>query len=143
MNIKKDIENVNDINLMVDTFYAKVRANETIGIIFNTVIKNKWSEHIEKLTRFWQTVLLNENTYQGAPFQPHSIMPLKQEHFDIWISIFHENIDEHFEGTKADEAKIRAKNMAKMFESKITYLKENNLTNQYSLKEYLKKVENE
>lgn len=140
MKVKKDIENVEDVHLMVDTFYAKVRANETIGVIFNTVIKNEWAEHIEKLTRFWQTVLLNQYTYQGAPFQPHSVMPLKAEHFNIWVSIFHSNIDEHFEGPKAEEAKIRATNMAKMFENKIAYIQENNMAEHNSLKEYLNTV---
>lgn len=140
MKVKKDIENVDDVHLMVRTFYTKVRENETIGVIFNTVLNNKWDEHIEKLTRFWQTVLLNEYTYQGAPFQPHAVMPLKAKHFNTWLLIFHQNIDEHFEGTKAKEAKLRATNMAKMFEAKIAYIQENKLAEHSSLKDYLAQI---
>ncbi|EPB65566.1 hypothetical protein ANCCEY_15368, partial [Ancylostoma ceylanicum] len=32
--------------------------------------------------RFWQTILLDEHTYYGAPFPPHARMPLEQHHFD-------------------------------------------------------------
>ncbi|MFT5645721.1 MAG: hemoglobin [Aureispira sp.] len=45
------IENRNDISILVNTFYAKIRADELLGSIFNTAIpEEKWPEHLSKLT---------------------------------------------------------------------------------------------
>jgi hemoglobin len=35
-------------------------------------------------------------------------MPLKNEHFDRWVLLFNETVDENFNGEKADAAKQRA-----------------------------------
>ena len=71
------------------------------------------------MVRFWQTVLLNEHTYQGSPFAPHADLPLEKEHFERWLALFYDNIDVHFTGEKVIEAKWRAAKMAEMFKNKI------------------------
>mgnify|MGYP000014324520 CR=1 FL=1 len=120
---KKDIENLEDIQLMVDTFYGKVQEDELLQGIFNGIIRDKWEQHLEKMYRFWQTVLLKEHSYYGAPFAPHATMPIDAKHFERWEQLFSETIDAHFEGEKADEAKWRAGKMAELFLSKIEYYK--------------------
>jgi hemoglobin len=72
---------------------------------------------------FWQTLLLEEHTYNGRPFPPHMNLPVGHEHFEHWLNLFTQTIDELFTGQKADEAKWRAANIAKMFESKIAYFR--------------------
>jgi hemoglobin len=121
MQVKKDIVHIEDIKLLVDTFYEKIRANELLGPIFNGRIKDRWPEHLDKMYRFWQTVLLEEHTYSGSPFMPHATMPLEGKHFDAWISLFVATVDELFAGEKATEIKLRAANMATMFLAKIEY----------------------
>lgn len=120
----KEITALDDIKLLVNTFYSKVQKDELIGHIFNEKIQDRWDEHLAKMYTFWQTVLLDDHTYFGRPFPPHADLPVEREHFDRWISIFSQTIDELFEGEKADEAKWRATQMAKMFHSKIEYFKE-------------------
>lgn len=121
MNERKDIGTMEDIKLLVDTFYGKIRLDLLLGGIFNGVIKDRWPEHLEKMYRFWQTVLLGEHTYYGSPFPPHAQLPVEQKHFDAWLKQWYETIDEHFTGAKADEAKWRGDKMAVMFLSKIEY----------------------
>jgi hemoglobin len=121
MEVRKDILTVEDVRNLVDTFYAKVREDDTLGPIFNERIQNHWPQHLEKLTRFWQTVLLEDHTYFGSPFPPHADLPVDHTHFARWLSIFSETIDELFEGEKAKEAKWRAGKMAEMFQYKIDY----------------------
>lgn len=121
--MKKDISQLEDIKLMVDEFYGKVQKNPLIGPIFIGVIQNRWPEHLEKMYRFWQTILLDEHTYNGRPFPPHAQMPLGQEHFETWLMLFWQTVDDHFEGPVADEAKMRAQNMASMFFHKIDYIR--------------------
>lgn len=121
MDKRKEIATMEDIKLLVDTFYGKIRIDLMLGGIFNGVIKDRWPEHLEKMYRFWQTVLLGEHTYYGSPFPPHAQLPVEQKHFDAWLKLWHETIDEHFTGAKADEAKWRGDKMAVMFLSKIEY----------------------
>ncbi len=117
-----DISNFEDIRLLVNEFYTSVRADELIGPVFNNKIGNHWPEHLEKLSRFWQTVLLDEDkTYFGSPFPPHAALDIGQQHFDRWLQLFGETIDRLFNGKKADEAKWRAGKMAEMFLAKLSY----------------------
>ena len=121
MSQQKDITTIEDIQLLVDTFYGKVRVNNLLGGIFNGVIKDRWAAHLDKMYSFWQTVLLGEHTYWGAPFPPHSQLPVNQSHFHAWLTLWHETIDELFTGERAEEAKWRAEKMAVIFLSKIEY----------------------
>lgn len=124
--MKKDIISIQDIQVLVDKFYTNIRADEKLGPIFKGRIGDKWPEHLEKMYRFWQTILLNEHTYQGSPFAPHANLPVDKSHFDQWIAIFHATADQLFEGEKANEAKWRASKMAEMFNYKIDYIKNHN-----------------
>jgi len=128
MNERNDITSMEDIKLLVNTFYSKIRIDSLLGGLFNGVIKDRWPEHLEKMYRFWQTVLLEEHTYYGSPFPPHAKLPIEQRHFDTWLMLWHETINEHFTGTKAEEAKWRGDKMAVMFLSKIAYYRDNSAT---------------
>lgn len=120
-----DLYNLDDIKLLVNTFYGKVRKNENLKDIFNKVIQERWPEHLEKMYRFWQTVLLDEHTYNGSPFLPHAKLPLEKEHFVEWLKLFYETVDENFKGEKAEKAKWQGQRMAEMFHSKIEYYNSN------------------
>lgn len=120
-----DIESLGHIQQMVDTFYGKVREDDLIGPIFNKVIEDRWPVHLEKMYRFWQTVLLEEHTYSGSPFPPHAKLNIGKAHFDRWLDLFGATVDGLFHGEKASEAKWRAEKMAEMFGYKIEYLKQN------------------
>lgn len=123
--MKSNITSLDDIKILVDTFYQNVRKDSLIGPIFDGIIQDRWPEHLEKMYRFWQTVLLEEHTYHGSPFAPHAKLPVGIEHFEAWIGIFTQTVDQLFTGDKADEAKMRATNMAQMFHHKIEYYKNN------------------
>lgn len=118
-----DIKTLDDIKLLVNTFYSKVQNDSFIGPIFNEKIGHRWPEHLEKMYRFWQTILLEEHTYSGSPFPPHKHLPVEMEHFSRWMEIFTETVDSLFKGLLAEEAKLRAKNMAEMFNYKIQYFR--------------------
>ncbi len=117
--MENEILNLDDVKTLVDVFYVKVHEDRLLSPIFNKVIQDRWPEHLEKMYTFWQTVLLKEHTYYGSPFAPHAQLPLTKEHFDRWLKLFFETINEHFEGEKAEEARWRANKMAEMFQYKI------------------------
>lgn len=122
----KDIENVADISTMVHTFYDHIRKDALLGEIFDGIIQDQWPVHLEKMVRFWQTVLLDEHTYFGSPFLPHARMPIQKVHFEQWKILFKQTVDSLFEGEKAERAKWQAERMAEMFLSKINYYQQSN-----------------
>lgn len=119
MAILKDISNLEDIKLMVDTFYGEVRKDDLLGPIFNAKLQDRWPEHLEKMYGFWQTILFDVRAYSGSPFPPHKQLPVDKTHFDRWVLLFNTSIDGLFSGTITEEAKMRAANMAYMFNYKI------------------------
>ncbi len=115
--MKQDIQNRNDVFVLVSTFYARVVKNQEIGYFFDEVIED-WTEHIEKLTDFWETNLFMASKFRGNPMRAHKEVDQKfnhsieQKHFGVWLNLWFETIDDLFEGERASIAKNRARNMA-------------------------------
>lgn len=122
---KRDIQHLEDVQLLVNTFYDKIRIDALLGPIFNGAIKD-WTPHLEKMYRFWQTILLEEHTYSGSPFPPHSQLPIEKYHFDRWLQLWAETVQHFFEGVKANDAIWRSERMALTFWAKISYYRQNN-----------------
>ncbi len=119
----QDIRSLDDIKTLVNTFYERVQNDDLIGPVFNDVIQDRWPSHLEKMHRFWQTVLLYEHTYSGSPFPPHAKLPIDKKHFERWLNLFNRTVDELFAGENAEKAKLQAHRMALTFEYKIDYLR--------------------
>ncbi len=121
--MKRDIETKADIILLVDTFYDVIKSNKTLGYIFNDVAQIDWEEHLPKMYSFWASILLGEHSYSGNPMQKHIALSKKtalgEQEFSEWVKIFFETIDHLFEGEKANEAKIRAENIARLMHHKV------------------------
>lgn len=112
---KQILQNRQDVILIVDRFYNKVRSDDLLGPIFNDIVKVDWNEHLPKLYNFWEDLLFGTDNYKGRPFPPHVHLSLQLEHFDQWLKLFIETIDENFVGFKAEEMKNRAKRIAYNF----------------------------
>lgn len=125
--MKHDIQTIEDVQLMVNTFYERIQKNEVLGPIFEEKVSGRWPEHLEKMYRFWQTILLGEHTYNGAPFPPHARMPIDESHFIIWVKTFTTTVDDLFSGDIAEEAKKRGTLMAALFNSKLEFFKKHDL----------------
>jgi hemoglobin len=121
--MKKDIENREDIELLVITFYDKVKADETIGYIFNDIAKVNWKKHLPIMFDFWENVLFYTGGYEGNPMIIHQhlnrVVPLAKSHFKQWEKLFTETVDELFEGTNAVLAKQRALSISTIMQIKI------------------------
>lgn len=115
----RQIDNRSDINILVNSFYSKVRVDELLGPIFNAHISDdKWPEHLDKLTDFWETNLFGVAKFKGNPTQKHINVDknlnysIEQKHFGRWLKIWFETIDELYEGEYADKAKNSARKMS-------------------------------
>ncbi len=118
-----DIINRRDVELLVDTFYRQVREHELLGPIFNDVAKVNWTLHLPKMYSFWATLLLGENSYSGNPMLPHIDLSRKarldDKAFNAWKRLFDQTVDTLFAGAKAEEAKERAGNIARLMLHKV------------------------
>ncbi len=48
--------------------------------------------------RFWESMLFRTGNYQGAPFPKHAVLPVEQAHFERWVMLFVETVNENFSG---------------------------------------------
>ncbi len=126
---KEDISNREDIELLVDTFYEKVKRDDIIGHIFNTVIGQDWSHHLPVMYQFWEMVLLGKEGYAGNPVRKHVEVDrksrLEEEHYDRWLLLWNATVDGLFAGAKAEEAKKRAAIMMQLISMKVQAAREN------------------
>ncbi len=125
MSQKTDIRGIDDIKIMVDVFYQKVREDKLLAPIFNFRLSTHWEPHLEKMYTFWNAALFGVKGYNGNPFIKHATMELGEEHFERWMNLFSETVNTHFEGPVAEDAKTRAGIMASMFMHKIEQIKQN------------------
>ncbi len=121
--MKKDIENKDDITKLVNTFYAKVIDDETIGHIFKNFPDFSFEKHIPIMVSFWESLLFGVAGYKGNPMLKHielnKSIPLNKEHFKQWLNLWEETIHESFEGKNASEAICKAKSIAGLMQHKI------------------------
>jgi hemoglobin len=116
--MKTDIRNRKDIEKLVDAFYNKVKTDPIIGYLFTDVAMVNWSTHLPKMYDFWENILFCTANYSGNPMMKHKELHEKstmtEEHFTHWTTLFTNTVDNFFEGTKAEEIKDRAMNIASL-----------------------------
>lgn len=121
--MKKDLEGFDDIKILVDRFYDKAIQDKTIGFIFTEVMEMDLEDHLPVIYSFWDSVLFGTATYRGNVMLKHIALnektALKKEHFEEWLALWMETVDELFEGNKAEEVKTKALNMKRLMEFKI------------------------
>jgi len=117
--MKEEIKTTKQVKKLVDKFYEKVNADELLSPVFNKEAKVNWEKHLPKMYQFWGTQLIGTADYTGRPFPPHAELHIKKEHFERWISLFLETVNENFTGEVAETAKGKAKNIATIFQHKL------------------------
>lgn len=130
MSTRREIASRDDVFLLVSTFYNKIKKDDFIGPIFLEIIPDEeWASHIDKLTSFWESTLFFKRGYKGNPMKAHIDVDvhfgnsITQKHFGKWLELWFSTVDSLFVGTKATEAKERARNIAsilflRIFESR-------------------------
>jgi hemoglobin len=105
---------------VVDAFYGRIRADAVLGPIFANHVEN-WPEHIEKLTRFWSSVLMMSGRYKGTPLQNHLTIPdLSAAHFQRWLGLFADTLSDLCTSDQAALFMSRAARIAQSFQIAIS-----------------------
>jgi len=121
--MKKDIESRDDIELLVKSFYEKVKIDPVIGSIFTDIARVNWEKHLPVMFDFWENTIFYTGSYSGNPMKSHQnlnkLFPLTKEHFSRWNQLFASTVDELFEGDKAVLAKQRAISISTVMQLKL------------------------
>jgi len=121
--MKKDIESRDDIELLVKSFYEKVKIDPVIGSIFTDIARVNWEKHLPVMFDFWENTIFYTGSYLGNPMKSHQnlnrLFPLTKEHFSRWNQLFASTMDELFEGDKAVLAKQRAISISTVMQLKL------------------------
>ncbi|WP_291113841.1 group III truncated hemoglobin [Flavobacterium sp. UBA6135] len=125
-----DIQTQEDLYLLVDEFYKKLLADDSISYIFTDVVKIKLEEHLPILVTFWSQGVLGTGGYSKNLTQIHLDVNEKEylspELFKIWLNHFNNAVDENFKGQKAEQIKTQALSIATVMQIKIAQNKTNN-----------------
>lgn len=120
---RPDLTGRADIELLVNTFYEKVRRDELLGFIFDDVAHVDWTAHLPKMYAFWETMIFRSASYVGNPLAAHArLVPLTamgRAQFDRWLALFTATVDGLFAGEKAEHIKSAASDMANVIHARI------------------------
>jgi len=112
----EDIRNRADISALVVAFYTRAFADDEIGYIFTEVMHMDVQAHLPVMCDFWETVLFQAGSYRRDAFEIHrtidALEPLTREHFQRWENVWHQTVEEMFNGEKANLAKLHGSRMA-------------------------------
>lgn len=121
---RPDIESPADCERLVRAFYGKAMVDEEIGWIFTDVAQLDLEAHIPVIASFWETILLDAQTYGGGAFGVHAELHrkaggLRKEHFERWLVLWCQTVDELFDGPLAAAAKVHALRVANAFHGRL------------------------
>jgi hemoglobin len=113
---RHDLATRADVERLVRAFYRAAAMDDLLGPVF-TAASVSWPDHLATVTTFWMWQLFGVRGYEGNPLRAHAPVhrrtPFGPEHFERWLDLFTETVDEWFEGPTADMAKTRAAKMAR------------------------------
>lgn len=82
------------ISSFVERFYANIRQDDLLGPIFAERIKD-WDAHLDRMKRFWRSILHNSGEFSGNPMAKHIVIPgLGEAHFAHWLQLFYRTLRE-------------------------------------------------
>ena len=119
----KDILNTNDLYILVDEFYKKLLADQSISYIFTDIVKINLEEHLPILVTFWSQSIFNTGGYFNNLTQIHLDISEKEyltpALFSIWLNHFNASVDENFIGSNSEKIKTQALSIATVMQIKI------------------------
>lgn len=103
------------IERVVRAFYDRVAGDPSLGPIFAARIDD-WEAHIARMCDFWSSIVLMSGRYHGQPTRAHKGLPVSAAHFDRWLELFKETVDNLCRPEGAAHLLARANRIAESLE---------------------------
>ena len=100
------------IRTLVHRFYDRVQQEPLLGPVFaRRIAADAWPAHLDKMERFWSTILRGSNRYVGDPMAAHLPLGIDADHFTRWLALFREVAEATLPLPIADSILQRAERM--------------------------------
>lgn len=109
---RQDIQNEGDIKKLVDTLCHKANNDTLLGPSFGAASRIYWPNFLTSQYRYWSSTLLGHQSTDGAALPEQMVIPHGGHHVEHWVDLFSSSVEEHFAGSKAEEAKQLARQLA-------------------------------
>ncbi|HWI83997.1 group III truncated hemoglobin [Ramlibacter sp.] len=77
-----------EVAFLVHDFYARVRADDALGPIFERHVHD-WTRHLATMVDFWSGALRGTARFRGTPMPKHVALPgLSAALFQRWLALF-------------------------------------------------------
>ncbi len=121
----KEIENRQDIETLMISFYGVAMKDELIGHFFTEVVPLDLEKHIPLISDFWETVIFDKAVYRGNVFgvhaHIHTLFAFEDKHFERWVLLFKQAVDGLFTGVNAEKIKQRGESIATVMRIKLVH----------------------
>jgi hemoglobin len=118
-----DIRKPKDIQRVINAFFKKVRKDQLLSPYFADKTKEEWDVFLPVMYSFWENALFYSGGYSGNPMQRHMEMNAAHSfsaiHYERWLQLLTESIDERYAGEKAEMMKERARNISTIMQVKL------------------------
>ena len=102
-----------DLQRLVDRFYARVREDDLIGPVFNSAVGD-WPEHLRKLGAFWSSVMNCSGRYKGNPMAAHlrHVRSIEPRMFERWVELWRCTAREELQPAEANAVIAKAERIS-------------------------------
>ena len=106
---KTDLDNREQVDRFVDSFYERLLQDEILAPIFLDVASVDLAVHLPHIKDYWAKLLLGETAYRRHTMNIHRRLhgkrTLTEADFERWLDYFVKAVDSGWEGPKAERAK--------------------------------------
>lgn len=114
--MKHDITSIEDVTLLVKTFYTNLLRLDEVKPLFADI---DFEKHLPHMIAFWDFVLLDKEGYKTNVFDKHVHLPLTESMFTLWLETFEYTARLLFVGEVTEKAIFRAQTIAFSFQHKL------------------------
>lgn len=122
--MRADIATHDDVEDLLRRFYGRALVDDLLGEPFTEVREAGLESHLRVMCDFWETLLLTTGSYRGSLFRvhqdAHARHPFGAEHFDRWLTLWRESVDEMYAGPVAEKAKQQGERIATAMHRRMT-----------------------
>lgn len=104
------------IDAFVDAFYERVLVDPLLAPMFLEVAQVRLFDHLPRIKAYWRKMLLGHDDYRRHMMRKHrelnALQPLSQDHYQQWLTLFEETLEEHPLGRVNERALQLARRVA-------------------------------
>ncbi|GGO29976.1 group III truncated hemoglobin [Deinococcus humi] len=86
------------LRVLLYAFYRRAAQHPELGPVFTRVLgpfpRAGWPVHLLRIEGFWRTVMGGAGAYRGAPGPAHQSLGIDASHFEAWLHLWREALNE-------------------------------------------------